>query len=414
MTRTRRWLLRLLLVLVLVEGLSRLCLLVLAKGAGMEYAPIVPDGLSEAGRRALDRYLETEDSYIVHDPELGWAIRPNASSGSGLYRSNGRGLRADRDHTAQARPGILRVLTFGDSFTHCDDVAFDESWQEQLSRLAPHLEVINAGVPGFGPDQALLRYRAIGRDYQPHVVILGFMSENISRVVNVFRPFYTAGGGFMLSKPRFVPEGDGLRLLPNPLTSLHDLERLRDGEPALFESMAEHDYWYGVMPHVGPLDFLGVVRLAKTTRYVLKRAFSSESIIDRRGVYRSGTEALQVAHGILAAFSKEALDHGALPIILLFPSVKDLGRTRGHGIRVYTPLIELLERDGDSLVVDLYDAFPGGAGGDGLGAAEGHYSAEANAIAARHLHGWLEQHGVASVEAVGSAVARERERLGGR
>jgi hypothetical protein len=414
MARLRRWLFRIAILLVVAEGLSLVCLLGLDKAAGIAYVPILPDHLSDRGREALQRYLATSDSYVMHDGEMGWTIRPNARTESGLYRSNGQGLRAEREYSDEPADGTIRVVTFGDSFTHCDDVAFDESWQEQLSAQAPHLEAINGGVPGFGPDQALLRWRAIGGRYHPHIAVLAFMSENISRVVNVFRPFYNTGGGIMLSKPRFVAEAGGLRLLANPISTPSDLERLLDGEPALFAAMAAHDYWYDVMPHAGPADFLGMVRLAKTTRYVLGRAFSADSIIDRRGVYRPDTEALRIVHGILDAFRREALRGGVLPILVLLPAVKDVGRTRSHGVRAYEPLLDLLSRDGYPLVVDLYDAFLAGDDDSRLGAAEGHYTPAANAIVAGQLRALFDRQGLGSAEAVRGIVAREAERVAGR
>ena len=48
--------------------------------------------------------------------------------------------------------------------------------------------------------------------------------ENVNRVVNRYRPFYSPRSGVALSKPRFVLEGDGLRLLPNPVSGPGQLD----------------------------------------------------------------------------------------------------------------------------------------------------------------------------------------------
>ena len=46
-----------------------------------------------------------------------------------------------------------------------------------------NMEVINFGVGGFGLDQAYLRYLEDGIQYKSHIVMIGFMSENIYRNV---------------------------------------------------------------------------------------------------------------------------------------------------------------------------------------------------------------------------------------
>ena len=95
--------------------------------------------------------------------------------------------------------------------------------------------------PG-GPGQALLRYRRDGVKFHPHVVLIGFMSENINRVVNTFRPFYFPRSGVPFSKPRFALRGGDLVLIPNPLQS----------EEAYRELLRERGYAI-LAPGEGPL-----------------------------------------------------------------------------------------------------------------------------------------------------------------
>ena len=61
------------------------------------------------------------------------------------------------------RDRLLRLAVFGDSFTHCDEITYQNCWTSRLESLWPNTEVLNFGVPGFGPDQAWLRYQRDGR-----------------------------------------------------------------------------------------------------------------------------------------------------------------------------------------------------------------------------------------------------------
>ena len=66
-----------------------------------------------------------------------------------------------------------------------------ESWGERLDSRIPEIEVLNFGVGAYGPGQAYLRYRKEAGPFHPDIVVIGFMSANIKRTVNTFRPFYS-------------------------------------------------------------------------------------------------------------------------------------------------------------------------------------------------------------------------------
>ena len=116
--------------------------------------------------------------FDVYHPTRGWALRPSISRavafGNKTLSSNSRGLRGSSEHEYEKRPGTLRILTFGDSFTFGDEVSDDETWTYFLEKLLPGSEVINFGVHGYGHDQMLLYLREEGIKYRPDIVILGF------------------------------------------------------------------------------------------------------------------------------------------------------------------------------------------------------------------------------------------------
>ncbi|HEX6862160.1 MAG TPA: SGNH/GDSL hydrolase family protein, partial [Thermoanaerobaculia bacterium] len=251
-------------VWLLVELACWVGLWALERYKGVEYTPALVRTLSDKHRGILQAHIGESGSYVLFDPELGWTIRPNGSKRG--YRTNSHGIRASREYALEPPPGTLRLAAFGDSFTHASDVPNGETWHVRLEEMGPQtgkrLEVLNFGVPGFDPGQALLRYRREGLKFHPHVVLIGFMSENINRMVNTFRPFYFPKSGVPFTKPRFAMRGGELVLIPNPIQSFDGYrELLRDAEHVL-PRIGENDYFYQRSSKPNPMDFLPSVRFA--------------------------------------------------------------------------------------------------------------------------------------------------------
>jgi hypothetical protein len=169
----------------------------------------------------LARYFSEGSSRasLVADPELGWAPRPGSNRPPYAYERSGiRATDAQADYAEKPAGPALRVAVFGDSFTNGIGAEFGDTWATQVERQAPagRLEVLNFGVAAYGIDQALLRYRKLGRRFAPDVVVLGLQLENMSRNVNVMRPFYHKVTELPFTKPRFVIRNGGLDLLNVP------------------------------------------------------------------------------------------------------------------------------------------------------------------------------------------------------
>jgi lysophospholipase L1-like esterase len=78
---------------------------------------------------------------------------------------------------------VFRVLVLGDSFTVGAGVGQQDTYSSQLQRLLNHyssrrIEVINAGVGGWGPFEYAQYYEYYGREFDPDMVILGFFVGN--------------------------------------------------------------------------------------------------------------------------------------------------------------------------------------------------------------------------------------------
>ncbi len=316
---------------------------------GLEYTPALVQTLSDKHRGILEAHLGGSANYVVFDPGLGWTIRPNG--GKRGYQANSRGIRANREYALQPPPGVLRLAAFGDSFTHASDVPNPAMWQQRLEELRPDFEVLNFGVPGFEPGQALLRYRSQGVELHPHIVLIGFMSENINRVVNTYRPFYFPRSGVPFTKPRFALRGGKLVLIENPIRNAEGYRELLRSPETVLPRLGKDDYFYQRNSKRNPLDFLPSVRFAGivSDQYLHQPTF-------RGGVYNTSSEAYRVTVAVLDQFYKEALANGSLPILVIYPERRDIRARREGRTIVYQPLLD--ELNGRGLrVVDLLDGF---------------------------------------------------------
>ena len=133
------------------------------------------------------------------------------------------------------------MAAFGDSFTYCDQVGDAETWEEQLAGLLS-ADIYNFGVVAHGTDQAYLRFREESQKVRAPVMALCLITENINRIVNRYRPFYSVRTGYTLTKPRFILRGQTRELIENPVRNENEIEKLLD--PKFVESLGENDWWF--------------------------------------------------------------------------------------------------------------------------------------------------------------------------
>ena len=381
----RRWSLRLAFALglwLLLELTAFAGLYALRVTRGITYDPLDTSRLSGKHRRELDHWVDDPGAYIAHSPTLGWTIRPR-SVGRRLYRANGQGLRGDREYAPRPPEGTTRIAAFGDSFTHADEVANDATWTVALERSVSGIEVLNFGVSAFGLDQAYLRWREEGRSFHPHVVLIGYLTENIERNVNTFRPFYHRQTGTPLAKPRFTlgPGPGELVLQPNPAPRIEDYQALLADPATVLRRFGAHDYHYQHQAHASPpWDRSRLVRLAKLARYELFRT----------DLYDERSEAFAVTTRLFDRFVRDVRATGATPLIVVFPLQPDLIRQIVGERRVHQSVLDFLTRRGYDHV-DLLDAFAAtcrtGCNLDAI--IRGHFTPAGNRVIGEHLAGAL-------------------------
>jgi hypothetical protein len=154
-----------------------------------------------------------------YDAELGWVPVPNSSSIVTTARTihaqhNSLGFR-DVEFVRDARPTLLFI---GDSFVWGVDAEVDERFTDLLRSRIPGINIVNAGVSGYGTDQEFLLLQRIWSTIRPQLVVLIFCADNdrVDNSLNVRYDFYR--------KPYFATAADGaLQLRGQPVPKSYQL-----------------------------------------------------------------------------------------------------------------------------------------------------------------------------------------------
>lgn len=181
------------------------------------------------------------------DRDLGW--EPTPGTGNGVVTIGPQRARGARAYLPAPPQGVVRIVAVGESFLFGWEVADEACWSAQFEALDRRVEVINLGVPGYGPDQSLLRYLKRGASLDPDVVVLGVGFTSIARVVNRLRSKLRPSHAAPSVKPRFRLVSDKLELVPLPFTSVDDV-RAAVADQRLEALLSAREYWNA--PRAGP------------------------------------------------------------------------------------------------------------------------------------------------------------------
>lgn len=383
MKKIFHWIVLVFIVYALVELCSYGGLYVLGKYRNVPYEPA--DVLSQKHTDIIKRFVEQKTDYIVFSASLGWSIKEKGNSR--LYQANSDGIRSDKEYALNPSPGILRVSTFGDSFTHCDDVNNKDTWQSIIENYDSNFEVLNFGVGGFGLDQAYLRYLQDGSRYKPHITLIGFMSENIFRNVNRFRPFYYPNTEMPLAKPRFLAVNNELSIVPNQFNKLHEYADLIRNPQKVLGKLGVNDYFFERRYRSNIFDWSPTVRIIEILIAKARDKLYTDGIITN-GYYNANSEAFIITKRIFDAFRSEILNNDQVPIIVIFPTRDDVIRYQRDKTKRYAPLLSYF----DSMnyeYIDLMDAVENSKIEDLF---IGHYSPDGNRLIAKYLYEYLKKH----------------------
>lgn len=371
--RGSRWLAPLLALLLAELASAGALALLERRGPGLQTIPV--DALAPAQAAGVRALIAGENRYLRHDPWLGWSILPGGAAG--LYHATADGLRAPA--AAPPAPGVRRVLAVGDSFTHGDEVEDQQSWPAVLSE-EPALEAANYGVPGYSPAQALLRWERDAVGEQADLVVFGFASADLARVLSRFPPFLDPRSALALGRPRLLPAGEGVRYEPSPLPELADYRALLEDPAVALPRIGEGDPYFEHGPRPLLSDRLALGRLAR----LLARSLGDEDGGVRGGrPYDPESAAFGVLTHLLRHWRTLALNRGQVLVVLLLPSEADLAARARGGLAAYAPLRDWL----DAEEIPHMDAAPALEGVPEARRFQpgGHYSPEANRAVAEAL-----------------------------
>lgn len=344
------------------------------------------DRISDFHISVINKLIQNDADYIIFDSVLGWSIKPNGVTH--IYKANSDGIRGDLDYAIERDNTHIRIACLGDSFTHCDDVSNEFSWQTYLEQMDPLYEVINFGVCAYGLDQSFLRYRNLGQQYHPHVVCIGFMTENILRNVNAFRPFYYASDALPLTKPRFIIERGNLKFIENSFQAVEEYNLILENPSDILPKLGRHDYYYNTEKRFrqNSLYFLPSVRL-------LQRMNHSRNFIFHRNYYNTESEAFLVTTRLFDQFVFDVQKNGSIPIILLFPTRGEIERYWHHHTAKYDPLIAYFEKKGYRYINLLEGFSKEEAKGQEwyFFGSQFHYNPIGNVTVARQIHRYIHE-----------------------
>jgi len=147
--------------------------------------------LSKTAFRSIDveQLLDPcRPTWVKFDPELGYVpdnivMRDGADNSRTTYTYEPAGQRRMVNYADRA----CRINTYGDSYTQCQQVSDDETWQE---RLAAHIgePIRNFGCGGYGVYQSYRRaLRMEGTDSGAEYIILNIFHDDHVRNLDVAR-----------------------------------------------------------------------------------------------------------------------------------------------------------------------------------------------------------------------------------
>lgn len=173
----------------------------MALGAGLVVTLVLGEvalraiGLGHPYYSAPELYRPSDDPRVLFEPRASF----DGFSEGVWVRTNGQGLR-ERELPLAKPDGTQRVVFLGDSVTFGAGVRDDEPFPRLLeadingSGATTPIETVNTGVVGYNTLQELARLEQVGLAYQPDVVVLTFVVNDLLETFSIFDHQYEPTG----------------------------------------------------------------------------------------------------------------------------------------------------------------------------------------------------------------------------
>lgn len=275
----------------------------------------------------------SKPGYRAYDPLLGWS-HGSWQTDDSLYYSDGQGFRCSRERfeTRQSGPDRYDIVCIGNSFTHGDAVAYEDTWPHLLAQQTGR-SLLNMGVGGYGIDQAILRF--MHRRPACDTVILGMVSNDLDRSLTTVYNYYQGG---IKTKPKFRFQDSGYTVINQPcLTPSAFVERPASAKA--LEVYREID---------GYNDYLGKETKWWVHLQSMRLLFSSIEQMKHRkpSVYLSDDARLQYCVRILDVFHQYCKQEGIVPVVLLIDNINSINDREKTGKNTWTLLASKLDSIG--------------------------------------------------------------------
>lgn len=304
--------------------------------------PVPPFVLSTAHtEQLLEKYEQRKNNAVlIYDQQLGWTLNPGYKNVNEAIFINQAGIRSVVQYTPEPVDDRLRIALFGDSYTYDEEVNNHNTWatrlEQELGNLGINAEVLNFGVPGYGMDQAYLRWETTGKAFNPDIVIFGFVAKDAERNLNILRQILQPNTSIPFSKPRFVLQNDELQLVNSPTLPINEivptLRNFHNHELSKYESFYDSRYsqtWWVWSKFLSVLiDSLGL----------------NPTIQNPDGIYipTDGNEYVSIARAITRQFSDSVTTNNHQFVVVYLPDRKTLENLEANTNNPYLETLQLL------------------------------------------------------------------------
>ncbi|WP_170606913.1 SGNH/GDSL hydrolase family protein [Ruegeria arenilitoris] len=266
----------------------------------------------------------TYEHWLEHryDAALGWN-NPSSRKDEALDCSGEPvqvTYKKDRSRLTPASAEGLKILTYGDSFTHGDEVGDAFSFPNLLASEL-HAEVINHGVSGYGILQAVHKFELTAEAEQDaDIAVLAFIGDNIYRMLNSYYPLR----GNPTFHFGFKPYSRAGQFVENPNNpTVFDQEEMTQ----IVEGLAITDYW--TLPRAKFPYSISLIEYFGTNRF-------RWALIKRSQGFDEFAPFMKDLNIVLERFVTTAEEHQIQPVIVLIPGTAE-------DVEIYENTIETLK-----------------------------------------------------------------------